>query len=263
MIADAVHSLSDFITDIIVIAFVHISGKPSDKGHDYGHGKYETLATLLIGLILIMAGMALMYNGITKVIDSITGNMLPRPTMLALAIAVLSVVAKEWLFRYTRHKGEALQSPAVTANAWHHRSDAISSIGTLIGISGAMFLGSRWRILDPIAAILVSLFIISAGYKIIKPCISELLEASLPEETELMIEHTVTSVPGIIYVHNLRSRRLGSNVVIDLHAKMDGNITLNEAHTIATQAEEALKRKFGAHSIINIHMEPTTRQKKP
>lgn len=256
MVADAVHSLSDFVTDIIVLIFVRIAGEPCDKGHDYGHGKYETLATLIIGIILAAAGAWLMVNGITHVIASLNGETLPRPAAMALYIAVASIVAKEWLYRYTARKGKNLNSPAVVANAWHHRSDAISSVGTLVGIAGAIFLGEKWRILDPIAAIAVSIFIIKSGYDIMKPCIGELLEASLSDEVESRIIAIVRSVPGVTDIHNLRTRRIGSNIAIDLHAKMDGNMTLSEAHAIATRAENAIRSEFGSGSIINIHMEP-------
>ncbi|MDE6067276.1 MAG: cation diffusion facilitator family transporter [Duncaniella sp.] len=256
MVADAVHSLSDFISDVVVLIFVRIAGKPRDKGHDYGHGKFETLATLIIGVLLGVAGIGLMINGIESVVKSLNGESLPRPTMLALAIAIFAIVSKEWLYHYTLRAGNRLDSPAVVANAWHHRSDAISSIGTLVGISGAMFLGDRWRILDPVAAVVVSVFIIKSGYDIIKPCISELLEASLPENKEREIIRLVKSVPGIEMVHNLRTRRIGNAVAVDLHAKMDGNITLSEAHAKATAAEIAIKKAFGDNAIINIHMEP-------
>lgn len=258
MVADAVHSLSDFISDVIVLVFVKIAGKPKDKGHKYGHGKFETLATMIIGLLLIGAGIGLMINGIESVIRSLNGDTLERPTMLALIVAIVSILSKEWLYRYTIREGNKLNSQAVIANAWHHRSDAVSSLGTLIGISGAMFLGDKWRILDPIAAIVVSILIIKSGYDIVKPCISELLEASLPEEKEKEIISLVTGVPGIIYVHNLRTRRIGNGIAVDLHAKMDGNLSLNEAHEKATEAENAIRRKFGDNSIINIHMEPVT-----
>ncbi len=256
MVADAVHSLSDFVTDVIVLIFVKIAGKPRDKGHDYGHGKFETLATLIIGLILVGAGIGLMINGIELVSRSLRGMELPRPGMLALIIAVISILGKEWLYRYTARKGKEVNSQAVIANAWHHRSDAVSSFGTLVGIAGAMFLGDRWRILDPIAAIVVSVFIIKSGYDIMKPCISELLEASLPEEQEKEILRIVKSIEGIKDVHNLRTRRIGNNIAVDMHAKMDGNQTLTDAHSRATKAEKAIRDKYGNGSIINIHMEP-------
>lgn len=263
MVADAVHSLSDFITDIIVLIFVKIAGKPNDKSHDYGHGKFETFATMLIGIFLSIAGIGLMINGIKLVIRSIHGAVLVTPTFLALIIAIISILAKEWLFRVTKKTGEEVNSPAVVANAWHHRSDAISSFGTLIGVAGAMFLGEKWRILDPIAAIVVSLFIIKSGYDIFMPSINELLESSLPEKQEKEILDLVLGISGIKAVHNLRSRRIGNAIAVDLHAKMDGNMSLHEAHEKATAAEKAIKDKFGSNTIINIHMEPINRSSKP
>lgn len=263
MVADAVHSLSDFISDVIVLVFVKIAGKPKDKGHEYGHGKYETLATLIIGVLLAIAGIGLLINGVEDVIRSLNGKELPRPTWLALVVAIGSIVSKEWLFRYTRAAGKRLNSQAVIANALHHRSDAISSLGTLAGIAGAMFFGAKWRILDPVAAILVSIFIIKSGYDIIKPTIAELLEASLPESNQKEIERLVTSIPGIAYIHNLRTRRIGNGIAVDLHAKMDGNLSLWEAHEKATAAEKAIRSEFGKDSIINIHMEPIKKDSYP
>lgn len=189
MVADAVHSLSDFVTDAIVLIFVRIAGLPSDKGHDYGHGKYETLATLIIGCILAMAGIGLLISGIEQVVRSFNGEHLPRPRMVALIVAVLSIASKEWLYRYTVKVGRATESQAVIANAWHHRSDAISSAGTLVGIAGAMFLGEQWRILDPLAAVMVSMFIIKSGYDIIRPSVGELLERRCPIARNVKSEH--------------------------------------------------------------------------
>lgn len=256
MVADAVHSLTDFVTDIIVLIFVKIAGKPQDRGHDYGHGKFETFATMIIGLILAVAGVGVLWSGVSKIIDCLHGLVLPAPTWLALAIAVVSIVSKEWLYRYSVRRGRELQSNAVVANAWHHRSDAISSLGTLVGIAGAMFLGSRWRILDPAAAVVVSFFIIKAGYDIMRPSVAELLESSLPEEEEKAISDTVLSVDGIEAMHHLRTRRIGNVIAIELHAKMDGSITLENAHTIATEAERQLKDRYGDSTLITIHMEP-------
>ncbi len=256
MTADAVHSLSDLVTDIIVLVFVKISGKPKDADHDYGHGKYETLATMIIGAILIAAGIGLLVNGGKSVSDSLHGRELPRPSMVALIIAIVSIVSKEVLFRYTIRKSKEYKSNALAANAWHHRSDALSSVGTLAGIAGAMFLGERWRILDPIAAIVVSAFIIKAGYDIMRPSVGELLESSLPDEDEREICDIVLSVSGIDDLHNLRTRRIGNDIAIDLHAKMDGSISLTEAHSLASEAERLLKEKYGPNTLIGIHMEP-------
>ncbi|MDE6316837.1 MAG: cation diffusion facilitator family transporter, partial [Muribaculaceae bacterium] len=250
MTADAVHSLSDLITDAIVLIFVKIAGRPSDESHDYGHGKYETLATMVIGLILAAAGVALMVNGIKEVIRSIGGEVLPRPGVIALVVAVVSIISKEWLFRFTAKAGRETDSQIVVANAWHHRSDAISSGGTLAGIAGAMFLGDNWRILDPIAAVIVSVFIVKSGYDIIRPAVSELLEASLPEAQEKEIVDIASSIPGIENIHNLRTRRIGNIIAVEFHAKMDGDLPLSEAHALAPRAEKLIKQKFGDKSIV-------------
>ena len=258
MVADAVHSLSDFVTDVIVLIFVKIAGKPKDKSHDYGHGKFETFATMVIGAILIIAGLGLMANGINLIVKSCHGHELPQPTYLALVIAVISILSKEILYHYTLRAGIKLNSQAVRANAWHHRSDAISSFGTLVGVAGAMFLGHKWRILDPIAAVVVSFFIIKSGYDIMKPAVDELLERSLPDSEENRIREIARSVDGISHIVNLRTRRVGNTIAIDLTAKMDGSMTLCEAHDKATEAERLLRRQFGKDTIISIHMEPVS-----
>lgn len=256
LVADAVHSLTDFISDIIVLVFVKISGKPRDKEHGYGHGKFETLATLIIGVLLAAAGIGLLINGIRQVWDSLHGVPLPEPTWIALGVAFISIVSKEILFRYTFKEGKRLNSDAVIANAWHHRSDVISSVGTLVGIGGAMFLGEKWRILDPLAAVVVSVFIVKAGYDIIKPAIDELLEASLPPEQTKEIIEIIRSVDGVKGLHNLRTRKVGNAIAIDVHVKMDGNLRLTDAHEIASRIEQAIRARFGQDSMIYVHMEP-------
>lgn len=256
LVADAVHSLSDFVTDIIVIVFVKISGKPEDKDHRYGHGKYETLATALIGLALFAVGVGLLVGGATKVSAVLRGATLPAPSMIALIAAAVSIISKEILYRYTVRVGKNLNSQAVIANAWHHRSDAFSSIGTLIGIGGAIFLGEKWRILDPIAAIVVSGFIIKVSIDLIKPAIEELLERSLPDETEQQILDIIASVPEVSSPHHLRTRRIGNHIAIEVHLRMDGQTTLENAHAVATDVERRLKAEFGPDTHIGIHMEP-------
>ena len=256
MIADAVHSLSDFITDIIVVIFVRISSKPEDEGHDHGHGKYETLATAIIGIILFFVGIGILYNGTQSVIDTMNGKTLAAPSLLALATAALSILFKEFLYHYTIHKNKKLNSQALTANAWHHRSDALSSIGTLIGIGGAIYLGEKWRILDPIAAIVVSGFIIKVAIDLIKPCVEELLERSLPAETEKKILDIIATFPEVSSPHHLRTRRIGNHIAIEVHLRMDGQTTLEAAHAVATDVERRLRADFGADTHIGIHMEP-------
>ena len=256
LVADAVHSLSDFATDIIVIVFVKISGKPEDDDHRYGHGKYETLATALIGVALFAVGIGLLVSGATKVADVIKGVVLPAPSMIALVAAAVSIVAKEILYRYTVRVGKNLNSQAVVANAWHHRSDAFSSIGTLIGIGGAILLGEKWRILDPLAAIVVSAFIIKVAVDLVKPAIDELLERSLPAETEKRILDIITAFPEVSSPHHLRTRRIGNHIAIEVHLRMDGQTTLENAHTVASNVEKRLRAEFGTDTHIGIHMEP-------
>lgn len=256
MVADAVHSLSDFITDIIVLVFVRISGKPADEDHDYGHGKYETLATAIIGLILFGVGVGIAVDGAKEIATIIKGVVPPAPGTMALVAAVVSIVSKELLYHYTVVAGKKLNSQTVVANAWHHRSDAFSSVGVLLGICGAMFLGEKWRILDPIAAVTVSGFIIKVAIDLLKPCMDELLERSLPKDVEQKIEEIILSVDGVSSPHHLRTRRIGNNYAIEVHIRMSGDLTLYEAHRITTTVERKLKEQLGDGTHVGIHTEP-------
>lgn len=256
MIADAVHSLSDFVTDIVVLLFIRISGKPADEDHGYGHGKYETLATVVISLILFGVGVGIIVNAVEQIVAFMNGVVPQSPSTIALVAAAISIVVKELLYRYTVRAAENLNSQTVVANAWHHRSDALSSVGVLIGIGGAMFLGEQWRVLDPLAALVVSGFIIKVSIDLFKPCIEELLERSLPEDVERQIESIILSVDGVTSPHHLRTRRIGNNYAIEVHIRMDGNLTLNEAHRITTTVEQQLKAQFGAGTHVGIHTEP-------
>lgn len=256
MIADAVHSLSDFVTDIIVIVFVRISSKPVDSSHNYGHGKYETLATAIIGLVLLGVAAGLFIGGAKDILFVIRGGTLEKPGTIALVAAGVSVLLKELIYQYTVHKGKNIQSQALIANAWHHRSDAFSSIGTLFGIGGAILGGVKWRILDPLAAIVVSLFIARVAVKILKGTVNELLEHSLPASTEEEIRTIILSVEGVTSPHHLRTRRIGYNYAIDVHIRMDGNKTLAEAHLTTSIVEKRLKERYGAGTYVIIHTEP-------
>lgn len=256
MIADGIHSFSDFVTDLIVIVFVRIAGKGRDEGHQYGHGKFETLATLIISFLLLFVAIGLFYDGITKVIDSINGTVLDKPSYMALAAALVSVITKEWLFRITAKEGKKTNNQAVIANAWHHRSDAFSSIGTFIGIAGAIFLGDKWRVLDPIACIIVSLLIFKVGIDLMKPAFAELLESSLPPETEEEIGRIIMDVQGVKRYHNLKTRKSGNYYIIDVHIKVDPAITIVAAHDIATDVEHSIKERWGSATQIMVHTEP-------
>jgi len=256
MIADAVHSLSDFATDIVVLIFTRISNKPQDKNHDYGHGKYETLATAIIGIVLFAVGASICWNGLQAIQTVWQGGRLPAPGMLAFAGAIISIVSKELIYRYTIHVGRKINSSAVIANAWHHRSDAFSSIGTAIGIGGAIVLGESWSVLDPMAAVVVSFFIMKVAVQLLKPCVDELTEKSLPDEIEKEICLIAENTPGVSAIHNLRTRRIGNHYAIEMHVRMDGHLTLYEAHAKASVIENKLKEKYGNETHVGIHVEP-------
>ncbi len=257
MIADAVHSLSDFITDIIVILFVRISAKPQDESHDYGHGKFETIASFVIGLALVAAATGIMFSGGMKLAKWLEGEQLEAPGKLALWAALLSILVKEVLYHYTVRKGKTLHSQAVEANAWHHRSDALSSIGAAIGIGGAILLGNRWTVLDPLASVVVGAMLVKVAVGLLKTSIGELTECSLPEDTENEIVQIIQSYPNVYEPHNLRTRRIGNRIAIEAHVRMNGDITLTEAHNRATDIEHQLKSRFGKSTHVTIHMEPT------
>ena len=256
MIADAVHSLSDFATDIVVLIFTRISNKPQDKNHDYGHGKYETLATAIIGIVLFAVGASICWNGLQAIQTVWQGGRLPAPGMLAFAGAIISIVSKELIYRYTIHVGRKINSSAVIANAWHHRSDAFSSIGTAIGIGGAIVLGESWSVLDPMAAVVVSFFLMKVAVQLLKPCVDELTEKSLPDEIEKEICLIAENTPGVSAIHNLRTRRIGNHYAIEMHVRMDGHLTLYEAHAKASVIENKLKEKYGNETHVGIHVEP-------
>lgn len=257
MIADAIHSLSDFLTDIIVLVFVSLSGKPADEDHAYGHGKFETLATTFIGISLLIVAGGIIHDGVHKIIMWSHGTTLTQPGAIAFVAAILSIATKELTYHYTIHYGKKLNSPSLCANAWHHRSDAFSSISTALGIGGAIALGDKWAVLDPIAAIVAGGFVAVMALRLLKNGIDELLERSLPDEIKNEITNIIAEFPDVSEPHHLRTRRIGSNYAIEIHIRMDGRKTLEEAHNRTTEIEKRLKKRFGNNTIITIHTEPT------
>ena len=256
MIADAVHSASDFATDIVVLTFVRISAKPRDDDHKWGHGKYETLASLIIGVALFVVGVRILMDSGEKIAAVCRGEVLARPGFIAIVAAVVSIVAKELLFQYTARKGKSLNSPSVVANAWHHRSDALSSIGTLLGIGFAYFLGEKWRIADPIAAIVVAALIMKVAIDLSRTALAELLEKSLPRATEEEILSIISATPNVHKPHNLRTRRIGSDIAIEVHVRVDGSMTVHDSHEISREIEHSLRERFGENTAVAIHIEP-------
>ena len=256
MVADAVHSLSDFLTDIVVLVFVTISGKPNDKKHEYGHGKFETLAMTIIGFVLVIVAVGIISKGVVTIDDFFEGQELEAPGMLALWAAVISIVSKEAVYRYSIVKARKLQSQALEANAWHHRSDALSSIGTLVGVGGAIFLGQKWVILDPIASVVVGVFIGKVAFELLRDGIGDLTDKALPESVEQEILNMVSGLDNVGNPHNLKTRRIGNHYAIELHVKMDGDISLREAHDKATEIENLLRSKYGKETHVAVHVEP-------
>ena len=256
MIADAVHSLSDFITDIVVVVFVGISAKPQDTSHDYGHGKFETIASFLIGLALVAAATGIVVSGALKLWAWWGGAELESPGWIALWAAVLSVVIKELLYQYTARRGRKLDSQVMIANAWHHRSDALSSVGAAVGIGLALWLGQHWAVFDPLASVVVGLMLMKVAYELLKTSINELTESSLPTETEQEIEQIILSFGDVRQPHNLRTRRIGNRIAIEAHVRMDGRLPLETVHERATTIERKLKERFGNNTHVTLHMEP-------
>ena len=256
MVADAIHSLSDFLTDTVVILFVHWSGKPADQDHDYGHGKYETIATSLIGMALLIVAIGLGWNSMQTMWQWFTGYTLPLPKTIALWTALISIVLKEWIFRITRRVARLTDSQALEANAWHHRSDALSSIAALAGIGGAILLGGQWAVLDAVAALAVSIYIAVMAIRLIRQSYGELLEESLPAETERHIREIVYGDNHVNDVHNLYTRRIGSSIAIEMHLRLPGSMSLKEAHDHVSAIEDRLIETYGDNTHIMIHIEP-------
>ena len=256
MVADGVHSLSDFVSDIIILVFLKISSKGRDKDHDFGHGKFETMATFILSIILIIVAAQILAHAVGKIYAVLRGESVSVPSMIALWAAVISIVAKEFCYRITVHVGRKVSSPAVIANAWHHRSDALSSIGSLAGIAAAIWLGKRWVIMDPVAGCVISIVIFVVAIKMALPAMKELLDISLPEDIENEIASISSEVEGVKDVHNLKTRRNGPSVIIEAHICVDHLISIVAAHEIATEVEKRLTERFGPETQINIHIEP-------
>lgn len=256
MIADAAHSVSDFVTDLVVVGSLKVSSKPKDGNHKYGHGKVETLATAFVGIVLLFVGLGILFAAGRNIFNHYRVEPMQSPGMIALYAAIASIIIKEILFRYTIVVGKRINSKVVVANAWHHRSDAFSSIGTVIGISGAIFLGPRWVILDPVAAILVSFFILRVAFFISLDSLAELIETSLPKQQEREIIKLAESVDGVYYPHDLKTRKIGNDIAIDLHINVKRDLNIEDAHDITVELEKCLRNKYGQDTHISIHTEP-------
>ncbi|MCQ2141644.1 MAG: cation diffusion facilitator family transporter [Bacteroidales bacterium] len=256
MLADAVHSLSDLVSDVIVIVMVKVSSKAADDDHAYGHGKYETLATMAVSLLLLVVGAKLMAEGVEKIRIVASGRELPMPGSVALWAAIVSIVVKEVLYQWTARVGKRVNSPAMISNAWHHRTDALSSIASALGIGAALAFGGQWVILDPVVACLISIFIIVVAVKMALPALHELTEGALPAETEKQIISIISAVPGVDNVHGLKTRKNGPSFIISAHVVVNPSMSVAEAHHITVLAEQSVRRVFGKETQISIHIEP-------
>ena len=256
MVADAVHSLSDLVSDALVLVMVKVSSRKQDKGHDYGHGKFETLATVFMSILLLVVGARLLVGAIEKIKLVAQGGTLASPGIIAFVAALVSIAVKEFMYQWTARVGKKHDSPMIVANAWHHRSDALSSVGSAAGIGFAILLGGKWTILDPIVGCIISVVIMVVAVKMAIPAIGELTEASLPEDVEENIVRIIESVPGVDNTHALKTGRIGPDIIIDSHIVVNPDMTVVQAHDISTAVEEALRREYGAGTQISIHIEP-------
>jgi len=256
MVADAIHSISDFMTDLVIAGSLKVAAKPRDGNHKYGHGKVETLAAAFVGGVLIAVGAGILYSGVKSIIGHFGDHPLSKPGMIAFYAAVISILIKEILFRHTLVTGKRVKSNVLIANAWHHRSDAYSSLGTLLGIGGAIFLGPRWVILDPLAAIIVSFFIFKVAISVMREALLELIETSLPHKKEQEILQLAGKVEGVHGPHDLKTRKIGSNIAIDMHILVRKDLNVEEAHDITVRLEKCLRAKYGKDTHISVHTEP-------
>jgi cation diffusion facilitator family transporter len=257
LVADGVHSLSDLVTDAAVLLGIRAAQRPPDTNHAYGHGRYETISALFVGAMLLAAAVGILLHSWSRIAGALAGDTLNSPGPVAIVVAAASIVAKEIMFHITRRIGRSSGSPALVANAWHHRSDAMSSVATLAGVGGAALLGTQWNILDPAAAGVVACMIGWVGVKTALTALREMTDHALPPSDHAEIERLVLSVPGTSDPHNLKTRRLGSDVSIEVHFRVDGEISVNDGHDIASEVETKIREKFGESSTIITHVEPT------
>ncbi|WNY27095.1 cation diffusion facilitator family transporter [Methanolapillus ohkumae] len=255
LIADGIHSMSDLLSDIVVIVSLKISAKPGDKSHNYGHGKVETMASVVVGLMLLFAGIFIFYEGAVSIYKFLHGITIESPSMFTFYVALASIIIKELLYQYTHRVAKKLDSELIEVNAWHHRSDAFSSIGVAAGIGAAVLLGGFWVILDPIMAVTLALYILYIAFKIIYSNLNDLAEASLSPDVNEEILKIVSGQNGVQDCHSLKTRKLGSSKAIDIHIMLDGNLSVEEADSIQTEVEKCLKDRFGANTFVMIKVE--------
>jgi cation diffusion facilitator family transporter len=251
LIADAIHSVTDTVTDFAVIAGSHFWSRPADESHPYGHRRLETLVTVFIGLMLAAAGLGIGWDAVSALREKAAS----RPGWIAMAAAIVSILTKEALYRWTALAGKKIKSPALAANAWHHRTDAISSIPVVLAVGGALIFPS-WSFLDQVGAVVVSIFILHAATTIIWPGISELIDAGVPEEMKQEITKIACENSGVQDVHKVRTRYISASILVDMHIVVDGSITVREGHGIADEVENKIIDSIPNVLGVVIHVDP-------
>jgi len=252
MVSDAIHSASDVFATFIVMAGIKVSGRASDEDHQYGHERLECVASILLSVILVLTGLAIGYAGIEKILNQDT-EAIAIPTFLPLAAAIVSIVVKEAMYWYTRHYALMLESDALMADAWHHRSDSLSSIGSFVGILGARM---GYPILDPIASVLICLMILQAGYEIFMGAIDKMVDKACSKEVEDAMRSKVSSITGVNHIDLLRTRQFGSRIFVDVEVSADDNLTLLQSHQIAESIHHSIEMDFPNVKHCMVHINP-------
>lgn len=250
MIADGLHSASDIITSMGVLIGNYISSKPFDKEHNYGHEKAETLVSFLLSIILVGVALSIGYEA-SKSLFNIEG--IAIPTLLPLVVSIISILIKEYQYRITIRIAKKINSPALKADAWHHRSDALSSIAAFVGIGGAML---GFKILEPLASIVVALFVCKVGYDVLKNAVNELMDVSIDETYENEIKKIAQLTEGVMNLGSLRTRKHGASAYVDLVICVDGKLTVTSGHDIATNLEKKIQNDINIVKGITVHVEP-------
>lgn len=253
MISDAVHSASDVLSSLIVIIGIKISAKVSDREHPYGHERFECVAAIVLAVILCVTGLFIGHTAIEQITNG-KASEVTIPGMLALAAAVISIISKEAMFWYTRSYARRFDSGALMADAWHHRSDALSSIGALIGIVGARM---GFPVLDTIASLIICIFIVKAAYDIFKDAVDKMVDRSCNEEMEREISQCAAEQDDVIGVDLLQTRVFGNKIYVDIEICADGEITLTESHEIAERVHDVIEERFPKVKHIMVHVNPS------
>lgn len=252
MVSDAIHSASDVFSTVVVIIGIKISGKASDRDHPYGHERMECVAAIVLATILSATGLGIGYSAVQKMLQGDFGK-LAVPGVPALAAAILSIAVKEGLYHYTKIYAKKIDSGALMADAWHHRSDALSSVGALIGIAGARM---GFPILDPAASVLICFFIEKAAYEIFMDAVDKMVDKACSDETEQELKECALSLDGVLGVDLLQTRVFGNKIYVDIEIRADGDKTLREAHGIAEGVHDAIERNFPKVKHIMVHVNP-------